>query len=231
MTCLAIVPARSGSVELPRKNLRTIHGKTLIWWVAECIKQVPEIDAAVLSSDHEAILGEAEMCGLEPIWRPPELSTGMVGDAKVLTHALLVAEAEHGLEYDVIVMLQPTSPTRTPAHVSQAIKKLIDERLDAVWTISPVNKKYHPLKQLVLSDCDELDFYNEIGNMVIFRQELRQTYRRNGIAYVMTRETLLDGAIHGINWGAVVLGEDHISIDTEEDLEKCGRLLSQTLVL
>ena len=53
---LAVIPARGGSKGIIRKNLRNIHGNSLIAHAANCVKQLNWIDEIVLSSD------DAEIC-------------------------------------------------------------------------------------------------------------------------------------------------------------------------
>ncbi|MEO8325152.1 MAG: hypothetical protein ABI618_04835, partial [Nitrospirota bacterium] len=55
---------------------------------------------------------------------------------------------------------------------------------------------------------------------IIARQQLTPIFHRNGVAYVMTRNCLLEGrSIMGKRTGALLLDEDLVSIDTMWDLE------------
>jgi CMP-N-acetylneuraminic acid synthetase len=122
-------------------------------------------------------------------------------------------------------MLQPTSPLRRPEHVAAAVTKLVEEGWDAVWTVSPTDSKYHPLKQLRL-DGGSLQFYDPAGAAVVARQQLNPVYHRNGAAYALTRDCLLDQrAILGARSSAVVIEDRLISIDTLDDFAAVERLL------
>ena len=68
-------------------------------------------------------------------------------------------------------MLQPTTPLRRPVHVRAALEKLVKENLDAVWTVSKTDPKYHPLKQLRMSG-DSLEYYHSDGRTIVVRQNL-----------------------------------------------------------
>ena len=216
---LAVVPARGGSKGIKLKNLRTVGGLSLVAHAARCAAAVDEIDARVVSTDHDAIAAEAEAHGLAaPFRRPPDLSGDRIGDWDVLHHALLTCEAQDGVTYDIVVMLQPTSPLRTPDHVRQTLRHLVSEGHDAVWTVSPTDLKYHPLKQLSLTE-GRLGFFDDRGAGIIARQQLIPVYHRNGVAYAITRDCLLTHkAIIGPNAGAVVIEGAHVSIDTEDDI-------------
>lgn len=229
---LAVIPARGGSKGLPLKNLRQLMGVPLVGLAAKVAQAVRIIDRIVVSTDHEEIANIAMQHGVDvPFRRPPKLSGDIVGDVDVLIHALEATEADDSQTYDVLVMLQPTSPLRRPEHVATAIKKCIDENFDAVWTISPTDLKAHPLKQLRCTDS-RISLYDPVGAKIIARQQLSMVYHRNGVAYVMTRECLLrQRTLLGKRTGAVVLEGHHISVDTEWDLQLLRCILAQMSTL
>jgi CMP-N-acetylneuraminic acid synthetase len=224
---LAVVPARGGSKGVPMKNLRTVHGVSLVALTARVIKALPWVDRAVISTDHEKIAAEAESLGLSaPFRRPESLSGDRVSDLDVLAHALQEMERQDECRFDVVVMLQPTCPLRRPEHVTATVEKLVRERLDAVWTVTPSDLKLHPLKQLVLNEDGRLVFYDPAGAGIIARQQLTPVYHRNGAAYAVTRQCLLEQrALLGERSSAVVIAEELISIDTPEDFLAVERRL------
>ena len=218
---LAVVPARGGSKGIPLKNLHPIRGRPLVAIVGDVIKSVTEIDRALVSTDHPEIARVAREAGLVDLFRrPAHLSGDTVGDLEVLTHALQEAEQHDGRHYDVIVMLQPTSPLRKPEHVSEAIRRLVDGGWDSVWTVSMTDPKAHPLKQLTINESGELGYYDERGRAIIARQQLTPVYHRNGVAYAITRDCLMQQrSINGRRCGAYLLKGEHISIDTLADID------------
>ena len=223
---LAVVPARGGSKGVPLKNIRPVGGLPLIAHTGLTVRAVPTIDHAVVSTDHEEIARVAGEYGLEaPFFRPESLSGDRIGDLEVLEHALLASEAHYGVTFDVVTMLQPTSPLRRPEHVAETLQKIVAEDLDAVWTVSPIDIKYHPLKQLVLQD-GKLTLFDERGRAIIARQQLTPTYFRNGAAYAVTRSCLLEQrTVLGARCGAVVIDEPMVSIDTLADFDAVERIL------
>ena len=224
---LIVVPARGGSKGIPLKNLRKVNGVPLVAAVGKIIKSLSEIDQSVVSTDHEEIASVAEDAGIAaPFRRPKELSGDRISDIEVLTHALLEMELIDSVTYDIIVMLQPTSPLRKAKHVLDTIKMLVDGAWDAVWTVSETDSKSHPLKQLIV-DKNSLNYYDISGGEIIARQQLKPVYHRNGIAYAITRECLLNKkSINGDRTGAFIIKGDHISIDTERDLDLVEFILS-----
>jgi len=225
---LVVVPARGGSKGVKLKNIRTLNGIPLVALVGQVVKQLPYVDRAVVSTDHSEIAKIAQEAGLDaPFVRPPELSGDIVADGPVLHHALMACEEIDKRPYDVIVMLQPTSPFRKPAHVTAAVNKLIAGGYDAVWTVSETDSKAHPLKQLVI-DNDRLDYYDPAGAGIIARQQLKPVYHRNGVAYVMTRELIADQkAIKGAKTSVVIIDDPLVNIDTEVDFKLAEFMLQQ----
>jgi CMP-N,N'-diacetyllegionaminic acid synthase len=217
---LVVVPARGGSQGIPLKNLRPLGGVPLVALAGRLARELAFVDRAVVSTDHAEIARVAREAGLDaPFLRPEALSGPLVSDLEVLSHALTELERLDGVRYDLIVMLQPTSPGRRSGHVLEAVKKLVDGRYDAVWTVSPTDGKSHPLKQLVIDD-GRLDYYDAAGAQVVARQQLAPVYHRNGVAYVVRRECLLEQkTLLGRRTGALVLEGHFPNIDTEFDLE------------
>lgn len=216
---LAVVPARGGSQGVRMKNLRQVLGVSMVARVGDIVRASSTIDRAVVSTDHQEIAAAAEAAGLAaPFRRPVELSGPTIADWDVLVHALAETERVDDLRYDIVVMLQPTSPLRRPEHVEAAIAMLVDGEWDSVWTLSETDSKAHPLKQLTLSD-GRLSYYDEAGKRVIARQQLAPVYHRNGVAYAVTRDCLLNQAsIMGARSGGLILEGNFISIDTEWDI-------------
>ncbi len=215
---LAIIPARGGSKGVHLKNLRKVNGIPIVELAAKIACQVSLIDRVVVSTDHDEIAKIAKRGGADaPFVRPKGLSGDRIGDLDVLTHALLTMEKVDDTTYDIIVMLQPTSPIRTAKHVSSAIETLAEGDFDSVWTVSESDSKAHPLKQLTIVN-GKLDYYDKRGKEVIARQQLKPLYYRNGIAYAITRDCLIDQkSILGTKGVPLILQGHFVSIDTEWD--------------
>jgi CMP-N,N'-diacetyllegionaminic acid synthase len=204
---LVVVPARGGSQGVKLKNLREIGGVPLVGRAAQIAKALAFVDRAVVS-------------GLDvPFMRPDDISGAIISDWQVLTHALAEMERIDGVTFDIVVMLQPTSPSRTPEQVRATVERLVSGGFDAVWTVSETDSKAHPIKQFRLGANGKLDYYDPDGAKIIARQQLQPVYHRNGIAYAMTRSCLLDqGVTFGANTGSLLIEGELANIDTELDL-------------
>jgi len=217
---LVVVPARGGSKGVKLKNVRTINGVPLVAMVSQVVRKLAFVDRAVVSTDHPIIAEIARESGLDvPFMRPEELSGDIVADWDVLLHALLECERIDDRQYDIVVMLQPTSPFRQPKHVTATVDKLVKGGYDAVWTVSETDSKAHPLKQLVIRD-DVLDYYDPAGATIIARQQLNPVYHKNGVAYAMTRDCIIDKkSIKGDRTSFLVIDDLLVNIDTEFDFK------------
>ena len=108
---LAFIPARKGSKRIPNKNLVLINGIPLFQYSVDVAKKSKYIDSIIVSTNSKKILKTAHKLGcIENKLRPDNLST----DNSRIIDAILYEIKENNLsQYDVIVLLQPTSPYRT----------------------------------------------------------------------------------------------------------------------
>ena len=81
---LGVIPARGGSKEIPRKNVKQINGKPLIAWTIEAAKESKIIDRYVVSTEDDEIAAVSREYGAEVIERPPELATDEATTLSVL---------------------------------------------------------------------------------------------------------------------------------------------------
>ncbi len=225
---LVVVPARGGSKGIPLKNLCKIQGMPLVALVGKVVSAIPYIDRAVVSTDHDEIALVAEKSGLAaPFRRAYELTGDRIGDFEVLQEALLKCEKIDKTKYDIVVMLQPTSPFRSPKDVTATIDMLLNGNWDSVWTVSETDSKAHPLKQFKIHQ-EHLEYYDQNGEKIIARQQLEPVYHRNGVAYAMTRSCLLEQkTIKGKKAAALQLKGNYVNIDTLWDIQLAEFILSQ----
>jgi CMP-N-acetylneuraminic acid synthetase len=227
---LVVVPARGGSKEIKLKNIRPLNGVPLVALVGKIVHQLDYIDRAVVSTDHPEIARIAKGSGLEvPFIRPEAISGDRIPDWPVLHHALNATEEEYNETYDIIVMLQPTSPLRKPEHITMTIEKLIYGNYDAVWTLSEIDSKYHPYKQLTFEN-NQVGYCDNQGAQIVARQQLSPTYFRNGAAYAISRNCLINlQSVKGHKTSAVIINDQMVNIDTEFDFELAEILLKNCI--
>lgn len=223
---LVVVLARGGSKTIKNKNLVKIKKIPLVGLVGKLVKKMKIIDKALVSTDSDRIGKTSQKYGLDYFFkRPKNISGDIVSDFKVLEHALKTTEKILRRKFDIIISLPPTSPLRDKNYIEKGIKKLIKNKYDSLWTVSKIDTKFHPEKQLVLKK-NKLNYFHRNGPRVIARQQLSDMYYRNGVAYIMTRDCILKKKkLLTNNSGYLIINKKQISIDTFEDLNNVRKLI------
>jgi N-acylneuraminate cytidylyltransferase/CMP-N,N'-diacetyllegionaminic acid synthase len=188
---LAIIPARGGSKGLPRKNIRDLCGKPLIAWSIEHGRSCPEIDTVIVSTDDREIARVAASHGADvPFIRPTELATDTATTIDVLVHAI-DSMASRGERYDIVVLLEPTSPLREVSDISGAIKQLLNTpKCRSVVGVSRAEGS-HPSFLYRLKE-GFLHPYLGVQPTNLRRQDIEELYFLEGSVYVSFIDTLLE---------------------------------------
>ena len=225
---LAVVPARSGSKGIPNKNMQLINGISLIGYAGLCTQQVDGLDAQLISTDLLAYAAEGLRYGLEaPFLRPAAISGDGARAIEMLIHALELADAHHRAKFDVVVLLEPTSPLRRAEDVTATIRLLIATGADSIVTVSPIDARSHPGKALAIHN-GRISYYEARGRDIANRQELEPLYARNGVCYALTRDCILRRkAVITRELRALVIARPVVSIDTPIDLEWANFLMQR----
>lgn len=215
-----MVPARGGSKGIPRKNLQLLGGRSLVGHAVDLALATDVIDHVVLSTDDEEIAEEGRLAGLEvPGLRPAELATDHATGHAVWRHAHVEAESRTGSQFDLSILLQPTSPFRAPSDVADCIATLTEGKFDAVTTVSPTPSHFAPEKTMTLDESGHLRPYLGEGFQST-RQLIPSYHHLNGACYAARRPVVLDAVnVFGPNTGAVVMEGPMVNIDEPFDLE------------
>lgn len=226
---LAVIPARGGSKGIKLKNLKKVGNISLVAHSIEFLKQFNNIKRIFVSTDHDMIIKESKKCGVEvPFKRPKNISGDYIGDAEVLLHALLECEKFFSESYDIVLMIQPTSPFRTKKSIDSILKKIKKNDFDAVWTVSKIDTKYHPKKILKL-DEGKISYFDKCGEKINARQELTDLYHRNGFGYAIKANFLKrKKKIFSAKTGFIKTTGNFVNIDTEWDLEIANYLYKKS---
>ncbi len=128
MSVVAVIPARGGSKQVPRKNLMPIGGVPLVARAIAAARATAQIDRVIVSTDSAEIAELAREHGAEVIDRPAELSGDTASSEAALLHALSLVDA------DVLVFLQATSPFIDPAALGRAIERVQHGDEDVVFS-------------------------------------------------------------------------------------------------
>lgn len=180
---LSIVPARSGSKGLPGKNVRPLHGKPLIGWSIEHGLESRYADAVVVSTDDEGIAEVARAHGAEvPFLRPAALATDTATSIDVILHTV-DALAQIGRQYDLLVLLEPTSPLREPDDIDRALEVLLGQT-DAQSIVGVAKAEASHPAFLLRREDQFLKPYSSQEFGAIRRQEINDLFFLEGTVYV-----------------------------------------------
>ncbi len=227
MKVLGLIPARGGSKGVPGKNVRPLAGRSLVERAYDSARASGVLDRIVISTDDAAIAAEARRIGLEvPFLRPPELAGDASPMIDVAVHALKSLAAV-GYEPEALVLLQPTSPLRTPAHIREALR-LLDDR-DAVCTVVPVPKDLCPHYLMKITENGYLDYFLPDGSRYTRRQDVPQAYRRDGTLFVTRASVILEErSFYGKRCAPYLLDpSESFNIDTPEEWAEAEALLAR----
>ncbi len=232
MEILAIIPARGGSRSIPKKSIAPLAGRPLLAYTCDAVRGTSSITRAVLSTDDPEIaeVGRAHGVGV-PVLRPPELAQDTTLILPVLQHMLGWLREHQDYRPDLTVLLQPTSPLRQPRHIDEAVELLVTSGADCVVSVTEVPHQFNPVSVLRLVDGALAPYLPGEGGRVQRRQEKPRLYARNGPAvYVSRSERLLEPGADlyaGVCRPYIMDARHSVDIDTQEDLELAGLLLSQ----
>ena len=189
---LAIIPARGGSKGLPGKNIRPMCGKPLIAWSIDKAKKCSYLDTILVSTDDQDIADIAQNFGAYvPFIRPAEFATDQSSSYEVIGHALSYLKESVCMEFDFVVLLEPTSPLREDDDIGKMLELLVarQDEFDSIISIGEVTEHPSIMKRLVGSSiepfCPELPQKTQ-------RQDNAAAYFPFGVAYIAKSSSLLE---------------------------------------
>ena len=216
MKILTVIPARGGSKGIPRKNIKPLNGKPLIHYTIDCARAVCADDDICVSTDDAEIISVVEKYGLKvPFVRPAELATDTAGTYEVLIHALNFYE-QQGKHYDVILLLQNTSPFRTAQNVKEALK-LYSSEIDMVVSVreSTSNPYYNCFEE------NEKGFLQISKGEGLYtrRQDVPKAYEYNGAIYIINSTSLKQMSLGKFTKRVKYVMDDIHSVDLDNMID------------
>ncbi len=216
----AVIPLRAGSRGLPSKNIRPLAGKPLY---RHAIDQALAAGASrvVITTDIPDVLWAELPTQVTLVKRPVELAGDTVPMAPVLQHALETAEV-HG----TVVLLQATSPLRTPGDIQTALTVFAGGYFELVMSVTEADRGV--LKWGTLRG-NRFQPLSDPAHCFANRQSLPAVVRPNGAIYVLDADWFVPrGSFVSERIGVVPMpAERSHDIDSLEDFERCEALLNQ----
>jgi CMP-N-acetylneuraminic acid synthetase len=221
---IALTPARGGSKSVPYKNLHPLGGKPLLAWPIETARATASIDRTIVSTDDDRIAAAAAELGAEVYRRPAALATdtAVVADAIRDLWRRLRAEGETA---SILVLLEATSPFRTPEVVERCLKRMVDEQLDSIATFHEAD--INPERTWRIDAGTPEPF---IKGAIPWkpRQLLTPAYQLNAAVYAFVPDRLpadSPSILFGKMGAEIVPADSVIDIDTFKDFAYANALL------
>jgi CMP-N-acetylneuraminic acid synthetase len=228
MTYLGIIPARAGSKRIPQKNLAPLAGRPLLDYTVDAALQATRLAAVTVSTDSERIAAHARSRGIRvPQLRPERLATDSSPTVHAVAHAMEAYEAATGLQFSAIVILQPTSPFRTAAHVDAAVEQFERAGVDTLTAVRA--SPDHPYWSWQVHESLVVPFFSW-AHIEMDRALLPPAYIETGAIYVVARSLVEQGRLYGERVAGFVMDEvAAVDIDTPLDLEWARFLIERGL--
>ncbi|UTW67321.1 acylneuraminate cytidylyltransferase family protein [bacterium SCSIO 12643] len=191
-TILAIIPARGGSKGLPGKNIKNLLGKPLIQWTIDIAKKSKYLDRIMVSTDSQEIADVSKQAGAEvPFLRPAHLATDTATTFDAVAHTINHYKENEKIEYDYIILLEPTSPLREDDDIDNMIEKLLSnpEKYDSLVSVGEVGE--HPSIMKKISQGKFVINYCESLEMKTRRQDNDAAYFPYCVGYLVKKDALL----------------------------------------
>lgn len=226
MKNIAIIPARSGSKGLKDKNIRLLNGKPMLAYSIEAAIKSRVFDCVYVSTDSEIYADIGRKYGAEiPFLRSEQLSTDTAKSWDVVLDALFRYE-NLGKQFDMVTLLQPTSPLRDAEEIRNAYEEYKDKKAKAV--VSVCEMEHSPLWSNTLPESLSMDqFVKPRDNQA--RQRLQTYYRINGAIYMVDIMFLKqDMNIYRQGCFAYIMDDrKSIDIDTQLDFDMAEMLMKR----
>jgi N-acylneuraminate cytidylyltransferase/CMP-N,N'-diacetyllegionaminic acid synthase len=157
-------------------------GKPLISWTIDAALAAPSIDSIVVSTDDEEIANVSRSAGARvPFMRPISLASDTASSIDVLFHVIDTLE-QMGEHYDLVVLLEPTSPLRNPSDIEQALSQLIENRAGSVVSVCRA-ESHHPAFMYRQTDDSRLMPFTNQQPTALRRQDIEPVYFLEGTVY------------------------------------------------
>jgi CMP-N-acetylneuraminic acid synthetase len=227
MKILGIIPARGGSKGIPRKNIKKLNRKPLIQYTSDIALASKNISKLIVSTDDDEIITVSKLLGIEvPFKRPKNLALDTTPTLPIIFHALEYFKSI-GEKFDAVCLLQATSPFRTTELLDNAIKIFIKNGTDSLISVQKVPHEYNPHWVFEPDNNGLLSISTGEKEIIARRQDLPNTYHRDGSIYLTKVDVLLNKkSLYGDSISYIESPEEYyVNIDTIEDWKSAEKIL------
>jgi CMP-N-acetylneuraminic acid synthetase len=186
------------------------------------------IDRVVTSTDCDEIAEISKINGADvPFIRPADISGDAATTESVVLHMLKWLGVDES--FDIVMILQPTSPLRNVEDIDCALEMLIKKDADGIVSVSEC--EHSPFWSNTLPDDYNMGSFIRDDMKGKRSQDLPKCYRLNGAIYAFTTESFIENS--GIEYtnkvfGLVMSANRSVDIDNEIDFKLAEVLLADT---
>ncbi len=227
MKILGLIPARGGSKGVPRKNIRLLNGKPLIYYTIDPAIRTEVFSEILVSTDDKEIAAVAEELGAKARLRPAHLATDTSPTLDTVVHVLQEYRSR-GVEFDGVCLLQPTNPLRSRELIRDSLKRFESNGADSLITVRRVPHEFNPHWTFEQNNDGFLEIATGDTDIIPRRQELPLAYYRDGSIYLTRTEVILEkNSLYGERVDFLdVTQEAYLNIDTMDDWEQAERIFA-----
>ena len=227
MKFLGVVPARSCSQSIKKKNTFIVNKKPLIQYTFEELTK-SLIKKKYLLSDDKKIKKLAKKFNLSSDYlRPKILSRNTTSLVDTLFHFHQWAKNKK-IVYDYLVVLQPTSPLRNYKDINSAVKIVKRKKYKSLFSIS--NSLEHPYETIKFDKKKKWKYVLSKSKLYYRRQDFDfESYFVNGAIYIIHRKLVIQKRIYDKkNHGFCVMPKQRsIDINDLSDIKIVRGLLNK----
>lgn len=136
------IPARGGSKRLPHKNKLLLQGKPLFAYSVNAALESKVTPHIYVLSDDSEILMEAKKLGVSELNLPGEMASDTAEVVKPMLYALQKLKEDHGLEFDNLICLQPSSPLRNAEDIQRSFQKFKETNANSLVSVAELDPHY-----------------------------------------------------------------------------------------
>lgn len=216
MKFLGIIPARSGSQSIKNKNLKIFNNKPLIYWTIKAAKNSKYLNHFVISTNCKKIARVGKKYGGDvPFLRSNKLAKSSTNMHEVIKD--FIKKYDKIKNFDVIVLLQPTSPLRTSKDIDKACKLFLKHKPDSLISI---NKLKHSKNPEDLYEIKNKFLVPTLNNKKIYLKQNKKVYfSTNGSLYLTKTSRLKKFIIGGKLIGMEMSDIKSIDIDYDHEFK------------
>lgn len=182
---LVIIPARAGSKGLANKNIMKLGDMPLIAYSINAANHSTYLDRIIVSTDSPEIANIAKEYGANvPFLRPAEFAADMSPNSEFILHVLRWLDVNENKSYDILCVLQPTSPFRKSKDIDLSLEKFMNSKsADSLVSINETRRTPYWMK--TIDDGGFIRNFIEHKEINSRRQDLPKIYEPNGAIYIM----------------------------------------------